>query len=161
LLRIKRRRRYAADVDTITQPEYEETCNRRKKGVPVTWRSKIRSTDAPERAMLERFAKDARRFPGGEDPTRHCTGCARLVTEGFGGEIRGYWTEDNPLATAAAAEGGHDFALIAGRFIVDPWLYHYYGESPVLDLGVPAERAEAACRYGRWKIGNVCRNGRT
>jgi len=119
-----------------------------KKGVPVTWRSKVRSTHVPERATLERFAKDALRFPGGEHQTRHCTGCARLVTERFGGETRGYWAEDNPLATAGEAEGGHDFALIAGRFIVDPWLYHYYGDSPVLDMDVPAERTEAVARYG-------------
>jgi hypothetical protein len=31
---------------------------------------------------------------------------------------------------------------------VDPWLFHYYGELPVLDLRVPAERAEALARYG-------------
>jgi len=77
-----------------------------------------------------------------------------LVTERFGGDIRGCWAEDNPLATAGEAEGGHDFALIAGRFIVDPWLYHYYGDAPVLDLEVPTERTEALDRYGpeeNWK----------
>jgi hypothetical protein len=121
----------------------------------VTWASKMRSAGVPERATLERFAKDARRFPGGEHQTRHCTGCAQLVAKRFGDEIRGHWTEDNPGATAGEAEGGHDFALLVGRIIVDPWLYHYYGKSPVLDMDVPAERAAALTRSGpeeRWNV---------
>jgi len=35
------------------------------------------------------------------------------------------------------------------RFLVDPWLYHYYGEAPVLDLAVPAEQRETVARYVR------------
>ena len=38
--------------------------------------------------------------------------------------------------------------------MVDPWLFHYYGDSPVLDLTEPADQAEAAARYGleaNWK----------
>jgi hypothetical protein len=38
--------------------------------------------------------------------------------------------------------------LSAVRFLVDPWLFHYYGESPVLDLEVAADRVEAIDRYG-------------
>src|SRR5579862_7975235 len=100
-----------------------------------------------DRQDLERFAKDADRFPGEEHATAHCGECARLVVEKFGGEIRGYWAEDNPEAAAGHDGGGHDFALV-GHFIVDPWLYHYYVESPVLDLDIPADAAEAARRYG-------------
>ena len=32
--------------------------------------------------------------------------------------------------------------------MVDPWLLHYYGETPVLDLTEPAGQAVAASRYG-------------
>lgn len=31
---------------------------------------------------------------------------------------------------------------------MDPWLFHCYGETPVLDLTEPAGQAEAAARYG-------------
>jgi hypothetical protein len=51
-------------------------------------------------------------------------------------------------------EYGHDFAITEDRFLVDPWLCHYYGDPPVLDLTEPAVQAEAAARYGpaeNWK----------
>jgi hypothetical protein len=44
-------------------------------------------------------------------------------------------------------EGGHDFAITEDRFLVDPWLYHYYAQPPVQDLTYPAGKAEAAARY--------------
>ena len=45
--------------------------------------------------------------------------------------------------------------MTADRFVVDPWLFHYYGDSPVLDLTEPAGQAEAAARYGpeeNWEV---------
>ena len=97
---------------------------------------------------LERFSRNERIFPGGEHETRNCTGCARIITDRFGGEVRGYYHAHNLAARVGEAEGGHDFAITADQFLVDPWLFHYYGESPVLDLAVPADRVEAAARYG-------------
>jgi hypothetical protein len=44
-------------------------------------------------------------------------------------------------------EFGHDFAGGADCFLVDPWLRHYFDESPVLDLDVRGDRQEAAARY--------------
>jgi hypothetical protein len=103
---------------------------------------------------LDRFSRSERIFPGGEHETGHCAACARIVIERDGGEVRGYWHDDNPTARAGDIEGGHDFAITPDRFLVDPWLFHYYGDSPVLDMDVPAERAEALTRYGpeeNWK----------
>ena len=97
---------------------------------------------------LERFSSSERIFPGGEHETRNCTGCARIITDRFGGEVRGYYHTHNPTARVGESEGGHDFAITSDRFLVDPWLYHYYGESPVLDMTVHAERTEALARYG-------------
>lgn len=97
---------------------------------------------------LDRFSRNERLFPGGEHETRHCTGCACLITHRFGGEVHGYWHDDNPTARVGEVEGGHDFAITAERFLVNPWLFHYYGDAPVLDLNIPAERAEALARYG-------------
>jgi hypothetical protein len=97
---------------------------------------------------LDRFASNERIFPGGEEETRHCTACARIIADCFGGKVRGYWHDDNPTARVGEVEGGHDFAITTDRLLVDPWLFHYYGDSPVLDLDIPAERAEALARYG-------------
>jgi hypothetical protein len=97
---------------------------------------------------LERFSRNERIFPGGEHESRNCTGCARIIAERFGGQIRGYYHAHNPAASVGEAEGGHDFAITADQFLVDPWLFHYYGESPVLDMTVRADRAVALSRYG-------------
>jgi len=107
------------------------------------------------RRRLERFARSERIFPGGPHETGNCTACARIITRRFGGEVRGYYHVDNPTAAVGETEYGHDFAVTADRFLVDPWLYHYYGEVPVLDMDVAADRAEIAARYGRqenWKM---------
>jgi hypothetical protein len=97
---------------------------------------------------LERFSRNERIFPGEEHATAHCGACARTIADRFDGEVRGYWHEDNPTARVGEAEGGHDFAITEDRFLVDPWLFQYYGDSPVLDLTDPAGQAEAAARYG-------------
>ena len=60
----------------------------------------------------------------------------------------GYYHAHNPNARVGESEGGHDFAITSDRFLVDPWLFHYYGASPVLDMDVPADQAEALARYG-------------
>lgn len=104
---------------------------------------------------LERFSRNERIFPGGEHETGNCTACARIIADRFGGEVRGYYHADNPTARVGETEYGHDFAVTTDRFVVDPWLYHYYGESPVLDMDVPADRAEVAARYGpeeNWRL---------
>jgi hypothetical protein len=97
---------------------------------------------------LERFSRSERIFPGREHETGNCTACARIVADRFGGEVRGYYHAHNPTALVGETEGGHDFAVTSDRFLVDPWLFHYYGETPVLDLDVSAEQAEASARYG-------------
>lgn len=97
---------------------------------------------------LERFSRSERIFPGGEHETGNCTACARIISQRFGGEVRGYYHADNPTARVGETQYGHDFAVTQDRFLVDPWLYHYYGEPPVLDMDAPADRAEAAARYG-------------
>jgi hypothetical protein len=97
---------------------------------------------------LERFSRSKRIFPGREHETGNCTSCARIITDRFGGEVRGYYHAHNPTALIGETEGGHDFAITSDRFLVDPWLFHYYGESPVLDLAAATDRDEALARYG-------------
>jgi hypothetical protein len=100
------------------------------------------------RRRLERFSRSERIFPGGEHETRNCTACARIIVDRFGGEVRGYYHAHNPAALVGETEGGHDFAITSDKFLVDPWLFHYYGGSPVLDMTLPEDRAEALGRYG-------------
>jgi hypothetical protein len=97
---------------------------------------------------LDRFSRSERIFPGGEHETRNCAACALIIAHRFGGEVLGYYHAHNPAALVGEAEGGHDFAITGDRFLVDPWLYHYYGELPVLDLDVAADRGQAHARYG-------------
>jgi hypothetical protein len=70
---------------------------------------------------LERFSRNERIFPGGEHETRNCTGCARIIADRFGGEVRGYYHAHNPTARVGESEGGRDFAITPDRFfLVDP-----------------------------------------
>jgi hypothetical protein len=104
---------------------------------------------ASRKHRLERFSRSERIFPGGDHPTGNCGACARIITDRFGGKVVGSYHAENPSARVGETEYGHDFAITEDRFLVDPWLYHYYGDPPVLDLMEPAEQAEAAARYGQ------------
>jgi hypothetical protein len=104
---------------------------------------------------LDRFSRNESTFPGGEHETGNCAACARIITDRFGGEVRGYCHADNRAARAGEVEYGHGFAITPDRLLVDPWLFHYYGESPVLDLNIPTDQAEALARYGpeeNWQL---------
>jgi hypothetical protein len=111
------------------------------------------STRKSRKQILARFARNEKIFPGGEHETGYCTACAQIITARFGGEVRGYYHDDNMTAGVGEVEGGHDFAITSDRFLVDPWLFHYYEQSPVLDLTIATDRCEALKRYGpeeRW-----------
>lgn len=56
-----------------------------------------------------------------------CTVVARWIAEKSGGEVYGYYSEDNPSATLAVGEGGHDFVVVDSRWLVDWWAWdHQY-----------------------------------
>jgi hypothetical protein len=101
-----------------------------------------------KRQLLYEFSIDEGRFPGGDHPTGNCTYCAGLVRGMFGGTIQGYSYADNPTAGYGEWEFGHDFLVVDG-FVVDPWLFHYYEQTPVLDTTDPLQMAEVYRRYGR------------
>ncbi len=80
-----------------------------------------------------------------------CGNGADFVAEKYGGEVVGFFTEDNPVGSREIMEaGGHDFALIANRFVVDPWIVFFVQEDSriLLDLRDPEDRQEIARRYG-------------
>ena len=87
-----------------------------------------------------------------------CTSSARRIAREFGGEVFGYLSKMNPAAEIGGALcGGHDFAVIAGRWIVDYWAFHVARivRTPVLDLDSPQDRQLASRLLGEraaWEI---------
>jgi hypothetical protein len=72
----------------------------------------------------EKFDEDSIALLPGGGALGICTFGADYVIKTLGqGHRYGFLVEDNPKATDPLIDGagGHDFALIAGRFIVDPW----------------------------------------
>jgi len=58
-----------------------------------------------------------------------CTNSAHLMAEKLGGAVTGFPAEANPTATYEniVDAGGHDFALIGDRYVVDLWVGVYGG----------------------------------
>jgi hypothetical protein len=96
------------------------------------------------------------RLPDGSDAAI-CSHGARYLQRLIGGVILGYDHTTNPAAELGAAEGGHDFLLVADRYIVDLWGYDFDGRVPdgVLDLHDPADAPLVKQLYGRrecWQV---------
>lgn len=98
-----------------------------------------------------------KQFPNGRSWT-NCTGFAWSVQDKLGKDrvkVWGYFNRDNPEALAGAEVGGHDFALLDERFVIDPWLTDVWAaEEGVFDLqGGEEEQVKIRRWYGdrqRW-----------
>lgn len=70
----------------------------------------------------------------------------------FAVALRGFTAQDNPDAQVGAIVGGHDFAVVEDRWIVDPWAVHFDPESQasryVHDRHDPGHAAEIRRLYG-------------
>ena len=81
-----------------------------------------------------------------------CTHCARRVIHVVGcGKIVGYYESKNPGTLAANGCGGHDFALIDHRYIVDVWWTYFVSEDndgPIFDLADSSQSARIRELYG-------------
>lgn len=94
----------------------------------------------------------------GYGPFAVCTNSAKLVADRYGGVVCGFFAEDNPVGSPEITDaGGHDFAVISNRFIVDPWIVFFVEEDSriVLDVEDQADHEEIVRRYGdpfKWKI---------
>jgi len=69
-----------------------------------------------------------------------CTEAAFETQQAVGGRIMGYYHHDNPTAVLGTTEGGHDFLLVDGEWIIDFWAAAYYGECPIHHLTDNATR---------------------
>lgn len=82
-----------------------------------------------------------------------CGDAAYESREALGrGVIFGYSPQENPTAILGHDEGGHDFLLVNGRFILDFWAATYYDYKPQYDLETDAK--EILQLYGpreNWK----------
>lgn len=77
-------------------------------------------------------------LPDGTEFAR-CTNSADYVVRTMGEGVRyGFMVEDNPTVTDKEIQsvGGHDFAVLRNRFIVDLWISHFVGSEKqfVFDL---------------------------
>lgn len=84
-----------------------------------------------------------------------CTNCAHRVIEIVGRrEVRGYSSHENPGTEAASGQGGHDFAVIDNRLLIDVWLCFFAGLSnrAVFDLSSEQDSADIKRLYGNRKL---------
>lgn len=101
-------------------------------------------------------AEAAENFPGGEwvwangESVFRCTTSARRVADAFGGRVVGFANDENPAAEIVTNEDGHDFALIAERYVVDYWAAFAAGvtERPILDLFNKSDAETISRLYG-------------
>lgn len=94
-----------------------------------------------------------------------CTNYAIQVAKALPGRTRifGFANEDNPTSRVAREEihpGGHDFAIVDDRYIVDPWirLVAAVSEQVVFDLMDPNDAAVALDIYGPracWRVMDI------
>lgn len=119
------------------------------------------STD--EAMGIEWDSEGVSRLPNGSYAVC-CTSCAERVIElatqhlGCGGEIFGWAAGTNPTSVIAGPTNGarldtgqgHDFAIIDGRYLVDPWAKHTECSSDraAFDLDDPLDRARVRQLYG-------------
>ena len=80
-----------------------------------------------------------------------CTHSAMLVAWAFNGVVLGYYAKDNPRAQIGMTYSqGHDFTVIADRWLADHWAWRATGplEMPIMDLAMARDRFRAFRLYG-------------
>ncbi len=108
-------------------------------------------------AFLQKLdAETMESAPGGEwvfsngDSVFLCTTSARRIADAFDGRVVGFFSIDNPTAEIATETDGHDFAIIAERFVVDYWGAYVAGviDRPVFDLADTQDQQIISRLYG-------------
>lgn len=92
----------------------------------------------------------------------NCTNCAHFVVETLGkGDVYGFACSDNPVKSIEIEScGGHDFAVIDKRFIIDIWLslYSNHDIQIVFDLRDKKDFAKITEYYGDPQKWSKCDN---
>ena len=71
--------------------------------------------------------------------------------------IYGFWSRRNASWAGAILQDGHDFAVVDGRYIVDPWIMETerLSDRAVFDLNDPMDQPEVQRLYGdrkSWRL---------
>ncbi|WP_046867184.1 hypothetical protein [Microvirga massiliensis] len=136
---------------------------------PVTYIGNAQAIEDPIKARLEAHFGNVTNFPD-EDSGRdgclfpdgsrsvECTNWMVYVRRLLGNRVEfcGFFEEDNPSSEIAQDVGGHDFAVVDGRYIVDGWVKHVAGlaDRTVFDMHDPSDHAVIRRLYGdreQWK----------
>ena len=112
----------------------------------------LRQLDAE---VISNSSGDEWTFANGES-VFHCMASARRVAKEFGGRVVGFYSEVNPAGEIADGEDGHDFAVVADRFVVDYWAAYAAGvtDRAIYDLSDAGDHATVLRLYGpkdAWK----------
>lgn len=111
--------------------------------------------DALLQGCPEQEAPDTESFLPGGGSACCCTDYACHIFCSLPGRVQvfGFANQDNPTSRVAREQihpGGHDFAVVDGRYVVDPWLRLVSGclEQMVFDMECPLDTALVADIYG-------------
>lgn len=125
--------------------------------------------DSGEILSVEEWTELFKSFPKGDGPSGQsflpnggsaccCTDYAHLIRDvltplGHRVDVVGFANEDNPESLCAIEEyhpGGHDFAIVDDRYLIDPWvrLVAAVEDQIFYDLNDPADFAKAVRIYG-------------
>lgn len=86
-------------------------------------------------------------FPIEQSEIGRCTSTACHIAKPLKGKVMGYHHDDNPSALSEDA-GGHDFAVIGGRYIADWWAGSYHDVPDLWDMKNPTHMNEVRRLYG-------------
>ena len=95
---------------------------------------------------------DGARFKGTDMSAVECTGYACVIRQALGTRVKivGFSENDNPASKVAREAGGHDFALVDDRYIVDPWVrdVEAFSQQTIFDVKSAADAKAIADLYG-------------
>lgn len=147
------------DRQTFTQEMERQFGSEEALGVTIRLQSGETVTAAEYDFRCANLPKDQR--PGGESLLPDggsavcCTDYASWIYKRLPGRVKiyGFSNDKNPtsrIAREVIHPGGHDFAIVDDRFIVDPWPRLVAGafRQMVFDLTDPADAAIVADVYG-------------
>lgn len=117
------------------------------------------TTDEAIGVKIEGGGDDEQAVIPGYGPAFICTNYAHFIQDKEKAIIVGFHAEDNPDSEISDIADGHDFAIVGGRFIVDPWIVNTenLSKKAVFDLEDPKDKADIKRFYGdrtKWKLIN-------
>jgi hypothetical protein len=107
-------------------------------------------SDASLGVRIETNSGRARLPDGGY--ASNCYDCASYIrSREPGAAVFGFFSRDNPTWAGAQLVDGHDFVIVQGRYIVDPWIVEteHLSDRSVFDIERIEDAAEITRLYGR------------